>query len=76
MSLAHLEGAWRGPLASICATQTWSFGVPAQSRRRNQLYLLLHNDKIQDVIDNIRKKSVLLLGRFQVPLDGSGDIAV
>jgi hypothetical protein len=28
------------------------------------IYLLLHNEKIRDVIDTIGKKSVLLLGRF------------
>src|SRR5262249_49301951 len=28
------------------------------------IYLLLHNDKIRDVIDTIGKKGVLLLGRF------------
>jgi hypothetical protein len=28
------------------------------------VYLLLHNDKIRDVIDTIGKKGVLLLGRF------------
>jgi uncharacterized protein YjbI with pentapeptide repeats len=28
------------------------------------VYLLLHNEKIRDVIDAIGKKSVLLLGRF------------
>jgi hypothetical protein len=28
------------------------------------IYLLLHNEKIRDVIDTIGKKGVLLLGRF------------
>ncbi len=28
------------------------------------VYLLLHNEKIRDVIDTIGKKGVLLLGRF------------
>jgi hypothetical protein len=28
------------------------------------VYLLLHNEKIRDVIDTIGKKAVLLLGRF------------
>ena len=28
------------------------------------VYLLLHNEKIRDVIDTVGKKGVLLLGRF------------
>jgi len=28
------------------------------------IYLLLHNEKIRDVIDTVGKKAVLLLGRF------------
>jgi hypothetical protein len=28
------------------------------------VYLLLHNEKIRDVIDTIGKKAVLILGRF------------
>jgi hypothetical protein len=28
------------------------------------IYLLLHNEKIRDVIDTIGKKAVLILGRF------------
>jgi hypothetical protein len=28
------------------------------------IYLLLHNEKIRDVVDTIGKKGVLLLGRF------------
>jgi hypothetical protein len=34
------------------------------SRSRSFVYLLLHNEKIRDVIDTIGKKGVLLLGRF------------
>ena len=31
------------------------------------VYLLLHNEKIRDVIDTITSKVVLILGRFSIP---------
>jgi hypothetical protein len=31
------------------------------------IYLLLHNEKIRDVIDTVGKKAVLILGRFTTP---------
>jgi uncharacterized protein YjbI with pentapeptide repeats len=31
------------------------------------IYLLLHNEKIRDVIDTVGKKAVLILGRFTAP---------
>jgi hypothetical protein len=31
------------------------------------IYLLLHNEKIRNVIDTITSKAVLILGRFSIP---------
>ena len=37
---------------------------PFETARSQFIYLLLHNEKIRDVIDTIGRKGVLLLGRF------------
>jgi hypothetical protein len=37
---------------------------PATTVTLSSSYLLLHNEKVRDVIDTVGKKGVLLLGRF------------
>jgi hypothetical protein len=61
-------------ITHIVDRHTWHFGIyrdedePAITVDNIEvaqfIYLLLHNEKIRDVIDTIGKKGVLLLGRF------------
>ena len=67
-----MRGGYVGtaPDAAVAVVALSLSGLRAASRRFDNIevaqfvYLLLHNEKIRDVIDTIGKKAVLILGRF------------
>jgi len=69
-SCVHGASAWRLKLAetkqqNLVITREGEPTVTVDNIEVAQfIYLLLHNEKIRDVIDTIGKKGVLLLGRF------------